>query len=57
MIGGPLVACVLIWLATRPDLKPDISYRLIGVAVIGMLFTLFMATRTALSIYFKLSGD
>lgn len=57
VIGGPLVACVLIWLATRSDLKPDISNRLIGVAILGMLFTLFIATRTALSIYFKLSGD
>ena len=57
VIGGPLVACVLIWLAVQPDLKANISNRLIGVAVVGMLFTLFAALRTALSIYYKLTPD
>ena len=56
VIGGPLVACVLIWLATRADLKSKISSRLIGVAIIGMLFTFFVALRTAIGVYFKLSS-
>jgi Mn2+/Fe2+ NRAMP family transporter len=56
VIGGPLIAAVLIWLATRPDLKQNISNRLIFVAVIGMLFTFFAATRTALSVYYKITG-
>jgi len=56
VIGVPLVACMLIWLALQPDLKPQISKGLIGVAMVGLLFTFFAALRTALSVYYKLTG-
>lgn len=55
VLGGPLIAIVLIWLATRSDLKQDVSTGLIVVAVAGMLFTLFVALRTAIGIYIQLT--
>jgi Mn2+/Fe2+ NRAMP family transporter len=56
VLGGPLIAIVLIWLATRPDLRRDVSTLLIVMAVIGMLLTLFVALRTAIGVYIQLTG-
>jgi Mn2+/Fe2+ NRAMP family transporter len=56
VIGGPLVAAVMLWLATRKDLRPDVSTTLIVIAVISFFFTLFLALRTAVVVYFNLTG-
>ena len=55
VIGGPLVAAVMLWLATRPDLRPDISTKLIVIAGISCAVTFFLALRTAVTIYYKLT--
>ena len=55
VIGGPLVAGVLIWLATRPDLKANISNKLIAFASLGLIVTLLVAFRKAIGIYLTLT--
>jgi Mn2+/Fe2+ NRAMP family transporter len=56
VIGNPLVAAVMLWLATRKDIRPDISTKLIVIAVVSFFFTLFLAVRTVIVIYFNLTG-
>jgi manganese transport protein len=56
VIGNPLVAAVILWLATRKDIRPDISTKLIVIAVVSFLFTSFLAVRMAISVYYRLNS-
>ncbi len=55
VLGSPLVAAMLLWLALQRDLRPRIPKVLIGVAVVTLCFTLFLAARTAVGVYLALT--
>lgn len=58
VLGVPVLAGAILWLATRPDLTEEraIPVWLKGVAALSLLITLGLAARTAYGIYLKLKA-
>ena len=57
VIGGPVLAATLLWLATRGDLRgaKRIPGWMKSVAILSLLIVLFLAVRRGVSIYLDLS--
>ncbi|QDT50300.1 Divalent metal cation transporter MntH [Symmachiella dynata] len=58
VVGFPILAGAMLWLATRPDLTGQraVPLWLKGVAAVGLLITLGLAVRTSLSVYEKIAA-